>query len=187
MVKTSGELEREFIESSQERTGRSLGQWLDLVQASGIVNRLDIMTWLKRGHGLNHMQAQFVTGIFKNDGRPVYNDVGRMDLHFSWSMHLRPAFDELSAKIISQFPGTQVIPRKTHLSFTAVREFAAVSINPKVIRLALDLGDQPFGDILEKSTVKGLMQRFTHMITFTESRPPDMAFVQASYHRTHSG
>jgi len=186
MVKTSGELEREFIETSQLKTGKSLQQWLTLVTASGIAKRNDIMVWLKQGHGLNHMQAQFITGIHENSGRPVYNDNGLMEMHFSKSMHLRPVFDNIAALIIDQFPGTQLIPKKTYLSFTAIREFVAVNIKPNEIRYALDLGDLPFDDILQKSSVKGPMPRFSHMIIFTEVQALEMKFIQASYHRTHS-
>ena len=41
---------------------------------------------------------------------------------------MRPLFDTISEKILSAFPGTQLIPKKTYLSFTAVREFAAINV-----------------------------------------------------------
>ena len=47
MAKTSGELEKEFIETAKDKTGRSLEQWLALVKASGVDKRNDIIEWLK--------------------------------------------------------------------------------------------------------------------------------------------
>ena len=72
MAKTSGELEQEFIDTAKEKTGKTLQEWLVLVKSSGIEKRNDILEWLKKGQGLNHLQAQLITGIFLNDGNPVY-------------------------------------------------------------------------------------------------------------------
>jgi hypothetical protein len=64
MAKTSGELETEFIDTAKDKTGKTLQEWLKLVKSSKIQKQNDILEWLKKGHGLNHMQAQFVAGIF---------------------------------------------------------------------------------------------------------------------------
>jgi hypothetical protein len=42
MAKTSAELEKEFIDTAGERTGRSLKEWLSLVGTSGIPKRNDV-------------------------------------------------------------------------------------------------------------------------------------------------
>ncbi len=73
MAKTSGEIEKEFIETAIEKTGRSLDDWLKLVSSSGIEKRNDILEWLKKGYGLNYLQAQLIAGIYLNNGNPVYN------------------------------------------------------------------------------------------------------------------
>jgi len=33
-----------------------------------------MIAWLKKEHRLNHMQAQFIMGIYLNKGKPVYID-----------------------------------------------------------------------------------------------------------------
>src|SRR5436190_22093183 len=97
MAKTSGELEKEFIETAKDKTARSLEQWLASVNASGIDNRNDIIEWLKKGHGLNHMQAQFVAGIYFNNGDPVYiNENTLLENQFEKCRNMRPLFDAAS-------------------------------------------------------------------------------------------
>jgi predicted transport protein len=76
-------------------------------------------------------------------------------------------------KIISEFQGTQLIPKKTYLSFTAVREFAAINVKPKEIRLGLDLGEEPFTEVLQKSKLIGPMPRISHMIILTDIKQFD--------------
>ena len=189
MAKTSGELEKEFIDAAKEKTGKSLEQWLAVVKSSGIEKRNDILALLKKDHGLNHMQAQFVIGIYINDGKPVYiNQNNLLESHFVKSPEMRSLFDILSEKIISEFPETQVIPKKTYISFTAVREFAAVNIKPDEIRLGIDLGNEPFNDTLQKSKLTGPMPRISHMIVLSDIKQYDKStkeLIQKSYHRTH--
>lgn len=160
MAKTSRELETEFIESAKDKTGKTLQEWLMLVKSSKILKQNEILDWLKKGHGLNHIQAQFIASIFLNNGNPVYgNENVLLENQFVKCPEMRTLFDTVSDKIISEFQGTQLIPKKTYLSFTAVREFAAINIKPKEIRLGLDLGDEPFYDVLQKSKLTGPMPR----------------------------
>jgi Domain of unknown function (DUF5655)/Domain of unknown function (DUF4287) len=189
MAKTSGELEKEFIATAKEKTGKTLGAWLSLVKSSGIEKRNDMLEWLKKGHGLNHMQAQFVSGIFLNEGNPVYiNDNALLENHFAKCAEMSPLFNMISEKIISSFQGTKLIPKKTYLSFTAIREFAAVNIKPSEVRLGLDLGDVPFTETLFKSKLTGPMPRISHMVVITEKTQFDKNVLQLltqSYNRTN--
>lgn len=187
MAKTSGELEKEFIDTAKEKTGKSLEQWLALAKSSGIDKRNDLLEWLKKGHGLNHLQAQFVAGIYFNHGNPVYsNENNLLESHFTKFPSIRPLFDDLAEKIIAAFPGTQLIPKKTYLSFTAVREFAAINTKPNEIRLGLDLGDEPFTEIIQKTKLTGPMPRISHMLILTDIKQYNQKIkelIQKSYDR----
>ena len=101
---------------------------------------------------------------------------------------MRPLFGALAENIISTFPGTQLIPKKTYLSFTAVREFAAMNIKPNEIRLGMDLGDRQFDETVQKSKLTGPMPRITHMVIITDSKQLDKKLeelLQESYNRSH--
>lgn len=189
MAKTSGEFETEFINTAKEKTGKSLQEWLSLVKSSDFQKQNDILEWLKKGHGLNHMQAQIVAGIFLNNGNPVYgNENALLENQFAKCPDMRSLFDAVSVSIISQFQGTQLIPKKTYVSFTAVREFAAINVKPKEIRLGLDLGEEPFTEVLQKSKLTGPMPRISHMIILTDMKQFDSKtkqFLEQSYNRTH--
>lgn len=189
MAKTSGEIEKEFIDNAKSLTGKSLKEWLALAKSSGIEKRNDILEWLKKGHGLNHLQAQLITGIYLNNGNPVYIDENALlENQFLKCDEMKPLFNDIAEKIISSFQGTQLIPKKTYLSFTAVREFVAINIKPQEIRLGVDLGDEPFTDTIQKSKLTGPMPRISHMLIITNARPLDkqaMKLITQSYNRTH--
>jgi hypothetical protein len=73
-VITSFDLEHGFIASAQAETGRSLEEWLGLVGVLACEDRMTLIQVLKTQHGLNHVQAQLIAGIFLNGGEPVYKD-----------------------------------------------------------------------------------------------------------------
>ena len=189
MAKTSGEFEQEFIQSAKEKTGKSLEQWLPVVKASGLTKHMEITNWLKSSHELNHMLASLLAGLYLNHGMPVYqNESSLLDNQFIKSEQMRPLFEVVSRKIMSLFPDAQLIPKKTYLSFTATREFAAINIKPKEIRLGVDLGDQAFDDTLQKSKLTGPMPRISHMVVLTDIGQFDkkvISYLQASFDRSH--
>lgn len=188
MAKTPAEYEKEFIATVRETTGKTLEQWLGEVSQSGREKTNDKIAWLKEQHGLNHLQAQLLTGIHQNGGKPLYsNEDSLMDTHFAKAAGMRQLFDELSSKIVSEFPGTQVIPKKTYISFAVQREFAAMNIKPAEIRIGFDLGDEPFNDEVQKSKLSGPMPRISHMAVLTDAGQYEKirAALKRSYARCH--
>lgn len=189
MAKTSGEFEQEFIKTAKEKTGRSLEEWLSVVKTSVFSKQMEIVNWLKSEHKLNHMQAGFVAGIYLNNGKTVYtNEDNLLQNQFLKCEAMRPLFDAISEKILKDFPGTQLIPKKTYLSFTDVREFAAINIKPGEIRLGIDLGDESFTESLQKAKLTGPMPRISHMLVFTNIKQFDKLvsdYLKKSYDRTH--
>lgn len=190
MAKTSGEFEQEFIQTAKEKTGRTLEQWLPVVKRSGLSKQMEITNWLKAEYKMNHLQASLLAGLYLNDGKPVYqNESSLLENQFAKCEDMRLLFDAVSEKILSIFPDAQLISKKTYLSYTATREFAAINIKTKEIRLGMDLGDIAFTEALQKSKLTGPMPRISHMIVITDTRQFDkklIEYLQASYNRSHN-
>jgi predicted transport protein len=189
MAKTSGEFEQEFIQTAKEKTGKTLEQWLPVVKKSGLAKQMEITNWLKAEHKLNHLQASLLAGLYLNNGKPVYqNETNLLDNQFVKCEDMRPLFDNISKQILGAFAGTQIIPKKTYVSFTSTREFAAINIKPKEIRLGMDLGNESFTEMLQKSKLTGPMPRISHMVVLTDGKQFDkkiLNYLQASYNRSH--
>lgn len=189
MAKTSGEFEQEFIQTAKEKTGKTLEQWLSVVKKSGLSKQMEITNWLKAEHKLNHLQASLLAGLYLNNGQPVYqNETSLLNNQFTKCEEMRSLYNSVSEKILKAFPDTQLIPKKTYLSFTAIREFAAINIKPKEIRLGIDLGDMAFTETLQKSKLTGPMPRISHMIILTDINQFDKhvnEYLQLSYNRSH--
>lgn len=189
MAKTSAEFEQEFIQSVQSTTGKTMKEWIGIVKATGIAKQMELTNWFKENHGLNHLQASLLAGLCLNNGEPVYqNENALLENQFAKAIGLKPLYEKVSAGILANFPEAQLIVKKTYLSYTATREFAAINVKPQELRLGLDLGDQAFEGRLEKSKLSGPMPRFTHMVVLTQENELDKEvfdWIKASYQRSY--
>ena len=86
------------------------------------------------------------------------------------------------------FPEATVLPKKTYVSILEKREFAAINIKPKELRIGFDLGERPFDETVTKSKLTGPMPRISHMVVVsdTESFDDDMtSLLRESHRRCH--
>ena len=188
-TKTSGEIEKEFIDNLKTSTGKSLAEWIKHLNASGLTRRNDIIKWLKEKNGFGHMNASLLTGIYLNNGQPVYgNTDDLLDNQFAKAADMRSLYGLLTAFAKKHFPDSSVLPKKTYVSILEKREFAAINIKPKELRLGFDLGDRPFDERVGKSKLTGPMPRISHMLVLTDQSELDTDLVEllrASYQRSH--
>ncbi len=73
MSRKHAELEREFIEDLEPRTGRPLAAWMSLIDQTGLTDRNAIIDWL-RPRGLTFAHASWLERIHHNGGRPIYGE-----------------------------------------------------------------------------------------------------------------
>ena len=165
MAKTSGEIEKEFIESLKQTTGLELKQWLAEINKSGLTKRNDIIGWLKTKKSFGHMNASLLAGIYINNGKPVYgNEKELLDNQFEKYPAMRPLFDSLQQSILNWDSSSEFIAKKTYVSVTKKREFAAINIKKGELRLGMDLGEMPFDGKVERAKLTGPMPRISHMV-----------------------
>lgn len=168
--KTSGEFEKEFMDGIAGSTGKDLSAWLKIVDSFNSKKRNEVIAWLKSEHGFGHMQASLLAGIHANGGKPVYASTGDLlEAQFAKAADMRPLYDAFVSFIAKNFPNATILPKKTYVSVLENREFGAVNIKPKELRIGLDLGDRPFDEKAEKAKLTGPMPRISHMVVVDDS------------------
>ncbi len=170
MTKTSHEIEKDFIENMAVKTGKELKEWMLLLKKIDTPKRNELVNWLKTVQNLKHTYATMLTAIYLNNGKSVYgNSNDLLENQISKYEIWRPLFETVSNKILHHFPEVKMIPKKTYVSFTAKREFAAINIKSKELRLGMDLGEIPYDGKLEKAKLTGPMPRISHMVILKEN------------------
>jgi len=189
-AKTSGEIEKEFIDNLKDSTKKDLAAWLTEINSLGITKRNDIINSLKNDYGFGHMNASLLAGIYLNGGKPVYASTDDLlENQFAKAEAMRPLYDSVVNFVKQNFPGTTVLPKKTYVSILEKREFAAINIKPKELRIGFDLGDRPFDETVSKSKLTGPMPRISHMVVVTGKEQLNenmLSLLRESHGRTHS-
>lgn len=187
--KTSGEFEKEFMDGILSETGKDLADWMKILDASAVAKRNELIAWLKSEHGFGHMHASLLAGIHANGGKPVYQSTDSLlEAQFAKADGMRPLYEALIQFVKNHFPASTVLPKKTYVSILEKREFAAVNIKPKELRVGLDLGEHPFDERIEKAKLSGPMPRISHMFVLTDAKQLDDRIVGAlkeSHDRCH--
>ncbi len=187
--KTSGEFEKEFMDGLESSTGKNLAAWMKTLDGFGTKKRPEVIAKLKSDHGFGHMQAAMLAGIHANGGKPVYQSTDNLlDAQFAKAAEMKPLYETFLEFVQKHFPNSTVLPKKTYVSILENREFAAVNIKPKELRVGLDLGERPFDSKIEKAKLTGPMPRISHMFVLTDAKQLDAGIVQAlkdSHARCH--
>lgn len=168
-MKTSEDFEKEFIQACEEKTGRTLTAWMDILKGTELKKQKETTDYLKTDHGVSHMNAGFIAGIYLNGGKPVFDTSGLFNAHFEKYPDKREMYDQLEGIVKANFPDVQVVGTKGYISFRNKKEFAVAKINKGNMRIGMDLGDRPFDETVEKSKSLGTMPRISHMVEVTSA------------------
>lgn len=188
MAKESERLEQEFIATAREKTGKDIVEWMKVIGSSGESKPNAILNWLKQTHNLNHMQANFLSGIYLNDGKAVFDHKVLFAKLFVGKEPLLEVYKPLEEAIHKQLSDALFISTKTYVSIEAKRCFACATLTKNLIRVGLDLGDLPFGDYVQKGRSLGAMPNLTHMVeisTPTDVNSELIGYVQQAYNNAH--
>ena len=157
-------------ESMRERTGRSLQQWVSLVEASGVdpLDQNAVRGWLKKVHGVRQNSQWAIAFAAAEAAGWVRPDVeGYVDAQYSGAKAaLRPVFDRV--RVVTEALGDDVRAegRGGYTPFVRRRQFAAVAAaTPTRVDLGLRFVDPPASALLAESR-NGLGQS-THKIALT--------------------
>jgi hypothetical protein len=163
---------------------------MGLIDQAGLDARQNtIIKWIKDEHGLNHMQAAFLAGIYLNDGQPVFDYEILFARLFEGKAPLLPLYEALKEGIQSRISTVELIPTRTYISVEDRRVFGCITPTRSSLRLGLDLGDTAFEGMVQKAKGLGAMPNVTHMIEVGSAgdiSAPVYDYVQQAYARTHA-
>lgn len=129
-----------MIENLEKNTGKSLQQWVTVVQGSGLQKHGEIIKFLKTDHGFTHGFANLVAHKSKgSDAGSAANPDDLVAAQYQGKESLRPIYDQLS-EALKQF-GEDVVfaPKKAYVSVKRKKQFAILQPSTKT---RLDVGVQ---------------------------------------------
>jgi len=142
MAKTADEMMESMKAGLKAKTGKSLEDWVKIVQASGLGTHGEQMKLLKADHGIGHghanMICQAAKGRFEADPDDMLAD------QYKGKEALRPVYDALEAYARTLGGDVEISPKKTSVAFRRSKNFAVVTPATKSrIDLGLNLKGMP--------------------------------------------
>ena len=127
MAKSPEEMLESMARNLEEKTGLSLGGWVDLARSRGATRHGEIVTWLKAEHGLGHGYANLVASKTLEPGAGTGAAEDLVAAQYAGKKEsLRPIYDALTAAVASFGTDVQIAPKKTCVSFRRSKQFALV-------------------------------------------------------------
>lgn len=116
-----------MIRKLEEKTGKSLDQWVSLVRNSGGQKHGEIVKMLKSDHGLTHGYANLVAHrALESDAS--FSDAGDLvDAQYAGKKQaLRPIYDSLIEQINAFGADVEIAPKKTYVSLRRNKQFGLI-------------------------------------------------------------
>jgi len=130
----------------QEKTGRTMPEWIDVVAASGLTKHGEIVTWLKAEHGLTHGFANGIAQTFLNRDAP---DDPVAEQYAGPKAALRPIYERLVDAASRLGDDVEVAPKKSSVSLRRSKQFALIEApSAKRVQLGIQLKGEPTTDRL---------------------------------------
>lgn len=139
-----------MIENLQKNTGRSLDDWIKIVNASGAAKHGEMVKFLKDEHGMTHGFANLVVHKARESDAGSASDTSDLiEKQYKGKEHFRPLYDQLMAEIMAFGKDIEVAPKNAYVSLRRKKQFATLQPATKTrYEIGINLkGQEPSGKL----------------------------------------
>jgi hypothetical protein len=116
------------LRNIEDRYGKPIGDWIELIGASGLTKHTEIVALLKAEHGMAHGAAHRValTARQASEPQPASVDAFVDGLYPARKAALRPVHDKLISMISGFGADISLVPKKGYVSLRRSKQFAMI-------------------------------------------------------------
>ena len=116
-----------MIRNLEEKTGKTLAQWVKIVNASKLTKHGEIVNFLKKDHGLTHGYANLAAHNAKESDASFSSGDDLITTQYAGAKApLKPIYDALLAAIQKFGSDIEVAPKKAYVSLRRSKQFAII-------------------------------------------------------------
>lgn len=168
------EMAASMVKNMQEKTGKTLAQWLKIVDKLGFSKHGEILKHLKAEHGVTHGFANLITHEFlrRNSGAESTDEDLVASQYSGAKESLRPIYDSLIVAVHGFGKDVEIAPKKTYVSLRRKKQFALIRPSTKTrVDVGINLKGMKSTDRLEKSGSFNAM--VSHRVRITDEKQVD--------------
>jgi predicted transport protein len=139
-----------MIENLSRNTGKTLEQWIGIVQKESLAKHGDIIRYLKEKHGMTHGYANLVAHRARgSNAGSVENKDGLIDRQYQGKEQFKPLYDKLLSEILKFGKDIEVAPKNAYVSLRRNKQFATLQPASKTrFEIGINLkGQEPVGKL----------------------------------------
>lgn len=140
-----------MIDNLPAKTGKSLTEWIELVNSQNFSKHGEIMNFLKNTHGMSHGFANLVAHKSReSNSETPPSDEDLVIAQYKNKEHFLPLYRALIAKVSQFGPDVKIAPKKTSVSLRRKKQFALLQPASKTrFTIGLNLKGQTTGTRLQ--------------------------------------
>lgn len=143
-----------MIANLEKNSGKTLDQWIAIVQKESFQKHGEILKFLKQEHGFTHGFANLVAHkALKSDAGSAADENELIAKQFKGKEHFLPIYDKLKASIVGFGNDIEFAPKNSYVSVKRKKQFALLIPATKTrFEIGINLkGQEPEG-VLEIDT-----------------------------------
>ena len=156
-----------MIDNLQKNTGKTLAQWIDIVNKQNFAKHGEIIAYLKTTHALTHGFANLIAHKAKgSDAGSAENQDDLIVKQYTGKEQLKPVYDKLMKEIQKFGSDIEVAPKNAYVSLRRKKQFALLQPATKTrFEVGIILKGQPAQGKLEAINTSNAM--CSHKINLT--------------------
>ena len=178
--------EKTMMDNLHKNTGKSLEEWIAVVQKKGFEKHGEILKFLKDEHGFTHGFANLVA--LKSRG----TDAGSVDdkdsliaKQYVGKENLKPIYEKLLNEVLKFGNDIEVAPKNAYVSLRRKKQFGCLQPATRArFEIGLNLKGEPGGGMLEEITTPNAM--FSHKIkleSIKDLNPEMISWLRKAYEK----
>lgn len=177
MTMNRDEMTAKMMEKVVEETGKTVDQWVKIVQSKKLVKHSKIRTFLKDEHGLTYGYANTLAHVIRDitEGRQTDDELVEAQYTGAKSS-LKPIYESI-LKAVEEFGSDVAIaPKKAYVSLRRKKQFAIVQPSTKTrMDVGIILKDEKPTERLEEAGSWNSM--CSHRVRLTNEKEVDVELV----------
>ncbi len=167
-----------MIDNLQKNTGKTLEQWIEIVNNQEILKHGEIIKFLKEQHSLTHGFANLIAHKAKGtDAGSASNEDDLITKQYQGKENLKPLYDKLMGEIQKFGKDLEIAPKNAYVSLRRKKQFAILQPATKTrFEIGINLkGEAQTGKLEAINSANAMC---SHKINLTDIKDIDAEVIQ---------
>lgn len=167
-----------MIDNLHKNTGKTLDDWIKIVNAAGLAKHGEMVKYLKDEHAMTHGFANLVVHKAReSDAGSASDSNDLIEKQYKGKEHFKPLYDKLMAEIAGFGKDVEIAPKTAYVSLRRKKQFATLLPATKTrFEIGINLkGQEPSGK-LEAITAANAM--CSHKINLADINEIDQEVIK---------